>query len=316
MLCLSDIQLFLLLLWKMAPWWVRKGYGSVPLAAGKKVLVLDYAPVWLTVFSPASVAIMSLSDSPLFALWVSSAIACGLVFQPDQATVKFAGQLAPQLLWASQTPLRFCLVFYPNPGQIWLSSSLSQTLLQAHQPSTQLCLGHAAPLRGIWKLLGLTQVAPNPAATQKNQTPSANHAAPSNCTPRWPPPKTGAVQPLRWALSRVPNPKQWPPPKILHNLTKPPPYSVLIPSWRVLGTFSFSCFSPLSSFQSPRPEERMFLFLPLPVCPGLLLSNLGQKRWVPSSSLLFLLLFDSALWLVLNSQWGGQERERLKNNLT
>lgn len=107
MLCLSDIQLFLLLLWKMAPRWVRKGYGSVPLAAGKKVLVLDYAPMWLTMFSLASVAIVSLSDSPLFARWVSSAVACGLVFQPDQATVKFPGQLAPQLLWASQTPLRF-----------------------------------------------------------------------------------------------------------------------------------------------------------------------------------------------------------------
>lgn len=176
-----------LLLWKMAPRWVRKGHGSVPLAAGKKVLVLDLcscvahhvltglcgngASFWLT--SVCSVSLLC------HCLWF------GLSAWPSHSEVPWPIGSSALVSITDPSEVLPCLPPKPWAG---LTQLLTITdLLQAHQPSTQLCLGHAAPFRGIWKLLGLTQVTPNPVATQNNQIPSANHAVPSNSTPRWPP---------------------------------------------------------------------------------------------------------------------------------
>lgn len=318
MLCLSDIQLFLLLLWKMAPRWVRQGYGSVPLAAGKKVLVLDLCSCvahhvltglcgnsvsfWLT--SVCSVSLLCHCQWFGLSAWPSHSEVLRPVGSSALVSITDPSEVLLCLLpkpWTGLTQL--LTITDPLAGPPAFDSAVSRTCCptQGHMETSRSYPSHTKP-----------------SGHSEKPNSFANHAVPSNSTPRWPPKKLGQCNLWDELLpeSQTQN-RQRPPPKILHNLTNPPSHSELMPPWRVLGTFSFSCSSPISSFQSPRPEEGMFLFLPIPICPGLLLSNLSQKRWAPSSSLLFLLLLlDSALWLSLNSQWGEQERERLKNNLT
>lgn len=158
MLCLSDIQLFLLLLWKMAPRWVRQGYGSVPLAAGKKVLVLDLCSrvahhvltglcgnsvsFWLT--SVCSVSLLC------HCLWF------GLSAWPSHSEVLWP--VGSSALVSITDPSGVLLCLLPKP---WTGLTQLLTItdpLAGPPPLTQLCLRYAAPLRGIWKLLGLTQV--------------------------------------------------------------------------------------------------------------------------------------------------------------
>lgn len=303
MLCLSDIQLFLLLLWKMAPRWVRQGYGLVPLAAGKKALSSDLCSCvahhvltglcgnsvsfWLT--SVCSVSLLC------HCLWF------GLSAWP--ATVKFS--LASWLLSSCEhhRPLWGSALSSPNPGQVWLSSSLSQTLLQAHHRDS--AVSDMQPHQGHMET---SRSYPSHTNSSSHQKPNFSQIMLSHqIVLQGDPQKLGQCNLWRWASSRVPNTKQTAASPLRFSIT----WLTLLPHSELMSPMKSSghilillLFSLLSSFQSPRPEEGMFLFLPLPVCPGLLLSNLSQKRRIPSSSLFFLLLLNSALWLSLKSQWG------------
>lgn len=313
MLCLSDIQLFSLLLCKMAPRCVRKGHGSVPVSRkeglrSRSVFLCGsphpHWPLWQ----------WCLFLTPSFALWASSAIVCGLVsaWASHREAPWLTGSSAPVGITEPSEVLPWL------PPNSWTGPTLcpspSQALLQVPQPSDQLCLEFA-----------LTQghVETSRSYPCLNKTSSYSEKPNSFCKPCCPTKQYSDITPKSWGSaafettpSRVSKTSA---PHLASPITQLTLLSTL--SWSLPEEFwaqsRFSCFCSHSLFQSPRPEEGVFLLLLLAVCLGLLLSNLGQKRWAPSSfsSLLSLLLL-SVLWLSLNSQWGGQERERLKNNLT
>ena len=175
MLCLSDIRLFSLLLCKMAPRCVRKGHGSVPVSRKEG---LRSRSVWLSTSSLASLAMVSLSDTFI----CSVSLLCHCLWSGLSLTKPQRCSLAPQLLWVSRTPLRFCLGFPTIPGQVLLFAPHHHRP-SCRPPSLQLsCVLNLYSHRGMWKLLGPTHVSTKPAATQKNQTPSAKRAAPPNST--------------------------------------------------------------------------------------------------------------------------------------
>lgn len=284
-----------LLLWKMVPRWVRKGHGSVPLAAGKKVLVLDLcscvahhvltglcgngASFWLT--SVCSVSLLchclwfglsawpSHSEAP----WPTGSSALVSITDPSEVL-----PCLPPKPWAGLTQL--LTITDPLAGPPAFDSAVSRTCspIQGHMETFRSYSSHTKPSGHSEK----------PNSFCKSCCPIKQY---SKMTPQ----KLGQHNLWDELLPKCQTQnRQRSPPKILHNMTNPPPHSeLMMPPERVLGTFSFSCFSPLSSFQSPRPEEGMFLFLPLPVCLG------PQDSWPEEVGTLFLPTFPPPLWLSL-----------------
>lgn len=158
-------------------------------------------------------AVGSLSDSPAFALWTSSAIVYGLVsaWPSHSGDPWLTGSSAP--VGITGPPLRFYLVFHPTPGLIWLFSP------HHHRPSSrptsstaQVCLKHD-PSQGHVETSRSCPCHTQTSSYSGKPNSFCKPFAPRNSTLMWhprppaAPPKAGAVQPLCWGPFRVPNPK-------------------------------------------------------------------------------------------------------------
>lgn len=125
MFCLSDFQLSSPLLYKMVSRLMRKEYGSVTLAAGKKILGPDlcvYMALWVT----AGLCGNKVSFW-LISMW-SMSLLCHCLWwglQPDQAIVVLLDDWLLTSYRHHRSCLRFCLIFPPKPQTISLPLTIT-----------------------------------------------------------------------------------------------------------------------------------------------------------------------------------------------